>query len=67
MEPKTLTYETFSLAKGGWKAKKLTKRLILAPSGEISIEWETEDYRDLFHLSDVHQIIWSDISQTSTP
>ena len=67
MQPKTRFYDTFTLAKGGWKAKKLTKRLTLDPTGEINILWETEEGREQYFLSEVHQIIWSDISQTSNP
>ena len=47
--------------------KKLTKKLSLEPSGVITIHWETEEGRENFNLSDVNQIIWSDISQTSNP
>jgi hypothetical protein len=67
MQPRTRQYDTFSLAKGGWKAKKLTKRLTIDPSGEMNILWETEDEKEQYFLSEVHQIICSDISQTSNP
>jgi hypothetical protein len=62
MKPETHTYETFSLAKGGWKAKKLTKKMTIDPNGEINILWETEDIREQFFIADIYQIIWTDIS-----
>lgn len=68
MQPKTKSFEVFSLAKGGWKGnRKFSKNLSLEPNGIITIYWETEEEKEVFSLSEVHQIIWSDISQTSNP
>ena len=64
MQPKTQIYDVFTSGPKtlGWKIKKLTKKLSLEPSGRVTLLWETEDYKDIFMLNDVSQIIWTDIS-----
>lgn len=66
MKETTETYDVFSTVKG-WKSKKLPKKLIVEMMGKVTIWGMTEDTNDVFMLSDVHQIIWTDLSQTSNP
>ena len=54
MMPKTKVFEVFSMVKGGWKTKRLTKKMCLEPSGKITIQWETEEITETFHVSEVH-------------
>jgi hypothetical protein len=68
MLPKTQVFDVYSMVKGmSWKQRKLTKKLSLEPQGRLTIQWETEETTEIFNIADVHQIIWSDISQTSNP
>lgn len=59
MGPKTCRYEVISTIKG-WKTKKLVKALTMQPDGQITILGVTEESKEVFSLSDVYQIVWSE-------
>lgn len=59
MGPQTFRYEVSSTIKG-WKTKKLIKTLTMQPDGLITILGVTEDSKEVFSLSEVYQIVWSE-------
>lgn len=69
MQPRTQTFDVYSMVKSSWKSRKLSIKLCLEPSGRVTtVQLETDDsLQEPFLLSEVHQIIWTDLSATSNP